>query len=364
MQRTINTVGVRNLLKYYQLWIILVTTIILIYLYYVCSFPYSNTHGWFDQFLFKEYLFQLNGSLFIIPFLFGVFVLKWQSVVVLWIVLVAVALPRIWYLNLSNSDFIQNVFFAFAPLLILTIIKIELAWRNKERKMLLMIVAERQLHIAQILKAQESERKRLSRELHDSVLQDLIAVSSYLQNMLDSNVLNIDMDKSGKIERTRGILTNLTENVRRLSVGLRPSILDLFGLIAALKWLVEDFDGTEGISARCEVNGLIRDFDPETDILIFRLVQEAINNIKHHANAKNALIKLEFADDCLRVSIEDDGKGFSLPEVLANSISRFEMGLIGMQERTKALNSDLKIETAPGKGTRVSFIVNYLKGSS
>jgi len=207
-------------------------------------------------------------------------------------------------------------------------------------------------YLQEITKAQEEERKRIARELHDSSAQNLIALLHQLDNLLtDKTKLPVSEAKAlwGFYEQIRDTL----QEVRRFSRDLRPSILDDLGLLPALEWVTEDLKSTYWIEVDLKVLGNERRLFPETELLLFRIVQEALRNIAKHAEATMAEVKVKFDEDRIAVTISDNGKGFEPPESLGALTPTGKLGLAGMQERVQLLGGRLKLESKPGKGTKI-----------
>jgi two-component system sensor histidine kinase DegS len=207
-------------------------------------------------------------------------------------------------------------------------------------------------YLQEITKAQEEERKRIARELHDSSAQNLIALLHQLDNLLtDKTKLSVRDAKAlwGFYEQIRDTI----QEVRRFSRDLRPSILDDLGLLPALEWVTQDLKNTYLIEVSLKVLGNERRLFPETELLLFRIVQEALRNVAKHAEATRAEVEVKFDEDKITVTISDDGKGFEPPESLEALPSTGKLGLAGMQERVQLLGGRLKLESEPGKGTKI-----------
>lgn len=206
-------------------------------------------------------------------------------------------------------------------------------------------------YVQQITRAQEEERKRIARELHDDTAQQLIVLSRQLDQIMSIKTPAIqDVTLLEKLsERVDAIL----DGVRRFSQDLRPSILDDLGLIPALEWLATDTTEHFDISVGVEVIGAERRFSPEKELLLFRIVQEALSNVRKHSGAKRAWVTIEFADRITILTVKDSGGGFKLPEHLSDLTSASKLGLAGMAERAKLLGGELRISSEPDKGTTV-----------
>jgi signal transduction histidine kinase len=207
-------------------------------------------------------------------------------------------------------------------------------------------------YLQEITRAQEEERKRIARELHDSTAQTLIALLHQLENLLgDKAELPVREAKAlwGFYEQIRDVL----REIRRFSRDLRPSILDDLGLLPSLEWLTSELTKEYGIEASLRVIGNERRFAPEVELVLFRIVQEAINNIAKHSHATKAEVRVGFDRKKIQVTISDDGTGFQLPENIGDLVHIGKLGLAGMQERVQLLGGSLKLKSEIGKGTTI-----------
>ena len=207
-------------------------------------------------------------------------------------------------------------------------------------------------YLQQITRAQEEERSRIAHELHDSTAQSLIAQLHQLENLLqDKSKLPVREAKSlwGFHEQTRDIL----QEVRRFSRDLRPSILDDLGLLPALEWVTGELESEYGIKTSLKVLGSERRFSQEAELVLFRIVQEALRNTGKHAQASKAEVEVEFNENKVTITISDNGVGFQPPESLGELSRLGKLGLAGMQERVQLLGGSLKLKSEPAKGTTV-----------
>jgi two-component system sensor histidine kinase DegS len=214
---------------------------------------------------------------------------------------------------------------------------------------------ERQVYMSQIFKAQEDERRRIARELHDDTIQELLVIANRAQTLVsgDGNETTVGMRE--RAEWIRDAILHLLENLRRLSLDLRPSVLDDIGLVPALRLMVDHLNQEDEINTKMVVQGTEKKLRPEAEVTIFRIVQEALNNVRRHAKATEAVVALKFAPECLEIMVKDNGKGFSLNETIRNLTAEGKLGLIGMQQRAQLINSTFNIYSQPGKGTLVSI---------
>jgi signal transduction histidine kinase len=193
-----------------------------------------------------------------------------------------------------------------------------------------------------ITRVQEDERRRLARELHDDTAQALIALARGLEG-LKQQVAHQDVRWLTDLQ---DLADQTLEGVRRACRDLRPSVLDDLGLRAALEWLSNN-STARGVVCTFACSGQEIQLDPETEIALFRIVQEALSNIWRHANAHQASVELHYLPKRVRVSICDDGRGFAAEKP-------WGMGLSGMRERALLIGADLTVSSAPQNGCRVA----------
>ncbi len=219
----------------------------------------------------------------------------------------------------------------------------ELAQAERER-------AEREQLRSQLLEkviaAQEEERRRIARELHDETGQALTSLMVRLQMMTQ---LCANPELKAQVEALRQLTAQTLDNVHNLSVELRPSALDDLGLTAALERYVQEYQRHTAIEVDFVIMGLDERLPPPVETALYRMVQESLTNIARHAQAETASVLLEQRPDRVRAIIEDDGVGF---DPLA-SMNGERLGLYGMRERAKLLNGQLTIESSPGRGATI-----------
>ena len=208
-------------------------------------------------------------------------------------------------------------------------------------------------YIQQITRAQEEERKRISRDLHDDVSPDLIILIQKLDNLASAQRMKLATVKEN-LENIRAQAVKALESLRATAQGLRPRVIDDLGLVDALEWIAEELERDQGIQTKVESRRMERALPPETQILLFRIAQEALNNIRKHARASSVIIKLEGGEGNIKLTVIDDGQGFATPDKIEGMVSAGRLGLMGMGERAKLLNGTLRIKSAPGKGTEIT----------
>ena len=203
-------------------------------------------------------------------------------------------------------------------------------------------------HLSQeILQAQEEERQRLARELHDEAAQTLTSLLVYLKLLEKSQ----DPDEAQRIQNLRKLTAHALEEVRQVALELRPKILDDWGLEAALGWRVDELSKACSIRANLQVIGMRNRLPRDLELTFYRVAQEAINNIARHSHARHAQIALKREEHYLTLEIKDDGVGFNTTVIQAGRLQ--ELGLLGMRERMALVGGEFVIESEPGKGTRL-----------
>ncbi len=206
--------------------------------------------------------------------------------------------------------------------------------------------------VRQVLRAQEEERGRIARELHDSTVQMLSSLHQHLEILaLDREILSEEM--TGRIYKMERIVGDAIEEVRRFSQNLRPPALDALGLLPSLEEMAANLEREQGIAVQVHALGRVRRLEPEVELALFRIVQEALNNVHRHAQASEAIVTLWFKERTVRATIRDDGRGFSMPDHLRDLLATDRMGLVGIQERAEILGGAADIHSKSGDGTTV-----------
>lgn len=205
--------------------------------------------------------------------------------------------------------------------------------------------------LQQITRAQEEERKRIARELHDDTIQALVVHGQRLYDV--ASIERLPGSAVARLEGLRQQANKIIEDLRRLSQDLRPSSLDRFGLLPALRRLASDIEAQSGISTRVEVIGTERRLPAEVELVLFRIVQEALRNTWKHARATSTEIKVEFAEGKTNVTVTDNGIGFDVRQAIDDP-RQGKLGLAGMRERAKLLGGTLAVRSELGKGTTLT----------
>jgi signal transduction histidine kinase len=200
--------------------------------------------------------------------------------------------------------------------------------------------------LRRIVAAQELERRRLARELHDETGQALTSILLGLKQIEGS-------EPSPAVESLRELVVATLQDVRRLAVELRPKVLDDFGLVPALERLTEGFGEQTGIAVDLEASAITDRLPMEVETAIYRIVQEALTNVVKHAHAHRVSVLLTTANGRIKAVIEDDGTGFDPAAADGDG----GIGLIGMRERIELLDGSLAVESTPTSGTTIAVEV-------
>ena len=205
-----------------------------------------------------------------------------------------------------------------------------------------------------VLRAQEEERKRLSRELHDDTSQSMLLLIHRLDALASDPANQIPESVREQLTELHDLLVETLDGLRRYAQELRPAILDDMGLIAALEWLAENVNREQETKVIVEISGTEREISPEAKLVLFRIAQEALSNVKKHSEATRAGVRLKYESDRIILTVTDNGKGFELPRRLSDMANQGKLGLTGMEERAELLGGALLVQSRPGEGTIVT----------
>ena len=203
-----------------------------------------------------------------------------------------------------------------------------------------------------LIEVQEEERKRIARELNEDAAQNLALLMLEIDNLLQIKE-NLPEKYLSRLEKLREDLSRTQNDIRRYAHDLRPGVLDYLGLEAALEGLVEDLNHRDGIKTNLKITGHKKPLSEDVEIVLFRIAQEAANNIRKHGEATQATISLKWTPEKVRLGVSDNGKGFKLFEVKKPGVRR-GMGLMDMNERAQLIGAKLNLKSNIGKGTTVS----------
>jgi len=209
---------------------------------------------------------------------------------------------------------------------------------------------------SRIVGAQESERQRIARDLHDETGQSLTAIGMGLRGL--ANELDIK-ERVVILKKLQSMTSDSIQELQRIISDLRPAHLDDLGLSATLRWYASRIQELTDISVRVDIDGDEPTLEDAVKITIFRIVQEALNNVVKHSQATVANIKIGYQPGKVRIHVYDNGRGFDIKEV-ENRIGRISLGLAGMEERAVLLGGGMSISSRPGYGTEVEAVVPFM----
>ncbi len=212
-------------------------------------------------------------------------------------------------------------------------------------------------YAAHVLRAQEEERNRISRELHDDTIQVLILLCRQLDDMAGATE-SLPATVTGQLRKARESAEELVRRLRDFARALRPPILDDLGLVTSLRRLVTDLAERNGLRGEMEVTGEERRLSSSVELGLYRIVQEALWNVEHHASADTVRVSMAFGEGNTTVNVIDDGVGFHVPAGGDNFAVSDQLGLISMRERAGILGGRFRIRSQPGDGTTVSVTVS------
>ena len=251
---------------------------------------------------------------------------------------------------------------AFSVLLALVVSRLSLRYsealereRNLQYEDAVRARREQEQLSARLLEIEEDDKKKLSRELHDEIGQTLAVLQIEITNALAMADKPSAVIKE-RLRRTRDLAERIVQTVRNIALMLRPALLDDLGLVPALQWQLEDFGRRSGIVCEFSEDG-VDDLLPESvKTCVYRIVQEALHNCEKHAGANRVSVVLRQRTDSLAVEVRDNGCGFELNEKSMPNRNA-GLGILGMRERAARVGGTLALETAPGRGTRLTLSV-------
>jgi len=217
------------------------------------------------------------------------------------------------------------------------------------------------LRASQIINAQEQERQRIARELHDEtsqVLTSLLISLAVLEESIETQ------EARERIADTRALAHSTLRAIRNLSIDLRPSALDDLGLLPALRWYVKEYQKKCSIEVEFHASGFKERLPAEMETALYRIVQECLTNTAKHANARRVTIMLKENTEMVYARIVDDGEGFDYEALLKTPIQERGLGLAGMHERAVLLDGTLNIHSVPGQGTTIEVSIPLLSAGS
>jgi signal transduction histidine kinase len=207
-------------------------------------------------------------------------------------------------------------------------------------------------YIGVITDAQEDERQRLARELHDDTLQSIIALKQRVQ-LAQKNAPDDASQKS--MQELETIAEQTIENLRRTTRALRPVYLEDLGLVTALEMLAREMESASNVKVRFQKQGVEKRLAAPVELALYRMAQEALNNVIRHAQASRAELSIHFGEDQIELQVSDNGIGFKTPNTPADFAPYGHFGLLGMYERADLIGAKLTIRSTQSKGTLLTI---------
>ncbi len=238
--------------------------------------------------------------------------------------------------------------------------------RKSERHYGKLLVQSREMqeqlrHLShQLLSAQEEERKKISRELHDEIAQTLTGINVQLANLKKEATVSVK-GLQRKIARTQRLVEKSVDIVHRFARELRPTVLDDLGLIPALHSFVKSFAKRTGIHIHLTVSSKVEQLDGAKRTVLYRVAQEALTNVARHAQASQAEVIIQKLPGAVRMEIKDNGKSFQVQRVL-RAKGNNRLGLLGMRERVEMVGGGFSVSSTPGKGTSIRAQIPFNNG--
>jgi signal transduction histidine kinase len=207
-------------------------------------------------------------------------------------------------------------------------------------------------YIGAITAAQEEERLRLARELHDDTIQAVIALKQRVQ-IAERSVK--DPASSRTLNELENLAERTVEDLRRMTRALRPIYLEDLGLVTALEMLARETHENNSLDIRFEKTGEEQRLPHEVELALYRIAQEALSNVVRHANAQHASLQIGFGEQEIRLEVRDDGVGFQMPKSPTDFAPSGHFGLLGIRERADLIGGKLEVQSTAGQGTRLSI---------
>ena len=209
-----------------------------------------------------------------------------------------------------------------------------------------------QAYAAALSEGQEAERAHLAHELHDATVQSLIAIGQRLERA--GRLIDTDAARArATVAEARQDIVATVAGLREIIAGLRPPALDELGLVPALELMVRRLPAQPAV--QLVVEGPVRRLSPDRELAVLRMVQEGLSNVRRHAAATNATVRLEFEPEALLVAVEDDGQGIADGQTTRDLATQGHWGLIGLEERAARFGGSVALISTPGKGTRLAI---------
>jgi len=352
---TIVSQKTKSILRNRHFWIITCVTTVLALLYNASYLGITGWFPWAKDIVSAQgvYIFVLS-FLFLIPLVHASVVFRLQGTLATWFVFLAAILPRAIQDSPSFESLLRTALVATVALLLGLFVALDYNPGLQESGTAKRTRFARWASLARMLKVQEYERRRVARKLHDNTIQSLLVIANRARALESGDYGRLSPKARKQAEEILIMLLHAIDDVRRLSRELRPSTLDNVGLLPALRWLTERLSHESGIKIDLQVKGREHSLPPEFEVILFRIAQDALNNVVRHSGATAATVTLDFITSNFRMTVEDNGQGFSLPDNIGDFAARGNLGLQRMEQQAGLLEGSFNISSEPGKGTVIT----------
>ncbi len=339
-------------------WAIAAILVVLVSLYNATYIGISGWFPWLQSIVTarETYVFVLS-FLFLIPLVYASAVFRLRGTLVTWLLFLVAILPRELQESPSFESSLRVALFALVALLLGMFVALEFRSASMKRE------ASREAwtsdgqveSLTRVLRVQEFDRRRLSRELHDNTIQSLLVIANRAHALEAGDYGELTPEARKQAEQIMVMILHAIDSVRRLSRDLRPGVLDNVGLLPALRWLAERLTHESGIRVDVVINGKEHKLSPDFELAIFRVAQEALNNVVRHSKATVATATLDFVTSDFKITIRDNGQGFCLPQETDEFVREGRLGLERMRRHAALVNGTLNVQSELGKGTEITL---------
>ena len=330
-----------------------ITTTILLVVPAIFYYIVIDALDYFPDLFFWELTHEVHGLFFLGAVIYAAASLDWRGFLLTWLAAFLVHLPRTMLFTLSTRALTMNLGFWALLLFAGAALALERHLRAIRRQAELDRRREQELSVRKILEAQEEERGRIAKEIHDETLQDLVALSYTAASLLEE-CRDRDVGIRDKAQVINETSVRVARELRRISADLSPTVLEHLGLVAAIGWLAERNREQGDIPTSVDVIGTPSNLTKQVETTVFRVVQEALNNVRKHSSATQARVFIEFKHDSVELQVQDNGLGFDPAVHMHRLATEGHLGLLGVRERIAAVGGTFGIYSAPITGTVLS----------
>lgn len=288
--------------------------------------------------------YDLFRAIFLIPIIYAAIVFRVRGSLIASLVFLCVVLPRAFIDSPYSFAILRAIVFVIITAFISLLVAIGSNRIDKEKENTKLLQ-----YLASNIDKQEGEKQHLAREIHDGSLQVLLDISHSIDALSD---VEDRRDVKLRLKHLRAKADDVQDSLRQLITGLRPPLLQELGLESSLRWLANEMAEERGIDVNVEIFGESRRLADTTELSLYRITQEALQNTKKYSRATEVGIRLGFIGNKVFLTIKDNGVGFSVPAQDKLAIKK-KFGLVGMAERARLVGGNLRIESSEGNGTSI-----------